>query len=130
MYLSEKLAADDVTLDATMVGGDTDASGWQHYKYEGVFTCEGRTMQHEWEEGAGNDSEPTVLDVIAQAIRQSATAEAAASYEDWASDYTSDPDEYMPIETYRANVQLARDLRDLLGDERFEDFAFNTEHDD
>ncbi|MER6605682.1 hypothetical protein ABT282_07150 [Streptomyces sp. NPDC000927] len=128
--LSEKLAADGVTLTGIELTAEgPDSNGWERRAYTLTASFEGRTLVQEAEYGTGA-GEPTILDLMGPLIRQAATAEGAKSYEDWASDFTSDPDEYMPRDEYEESVQLAKRLRALLGDDRFEDYAYNTEHDD
>ncbi|MEU6362184.1 hypothetical protein [Streptomyces albidoflavus] len=128
--LSAKLAADGVTLtgiDLTAEGPDAD--GWERRAYTLTASFEGRTFTQEARYGMGA-SEPTILDLMGMLLRQGANAEEADSYEDWASNFTSNPEEYMPRKTYTENVELARRLRAFLGDERFEDYVYDTEHDD
>jgi hypothetical protein len=56
-------------------------------------------------------------------VSQSWTAHNARGYEDWASDFSSDPEEWMPEKTYTDNAQMAKDLMMLFGTDRFEAYA-------
>lgn len=124
--LSERLAADGVTLTYT-----SQISG-HNRTFCGEFHFEGRTLAHEWRQSANYDGpEPTVTEILAPALRFAMTAECADSYQDWASDWTSNPKEYMPEDTYRQWLEIAKNLRAFLGDDRYESYSSNeVEHDD
>lgn len=115
--LSEALTEDGVTLTYT-----SETRG-QERVFHGVLRCEGRSMEHTWSQHVDNrDLEPSAASVLGPAIRFAQTAEAADSYEDWAGDFSLDPEEWMPHEDYREWLSIARRLRGLLGDERYEGY--------
>jgi hypothetical protein len=124
--LSGALAADGVTLAQFIseVHGDTRT-------FHGTFHFEGRTLEHVWTQHAGNeDLHPSAASVLGPAIRFSQTAEAANGYEDWARDFSFDPEEWMPRETYLRWLAIAKRLRTFLGDERYEGYNSDlVEHD-
>lgn len=124
--LSEILAADGVTLTYT-----SEVVGRDHV-FHGVFHFEGRTLEHEWSQSVDNPHvEPTVAEIMGPTLRFAMTAENSHDYKDWASEWTSNPDEWMPRETYEAWLDIAKNLRRLLGDERYESYSSNeVEHDD
>ena len=61
-------------------------------------------------------------------VSQSWGAFIADNYEEWASDFSSNPDEWMPKQTYTDSVKMAEDLRALFGAARFERYAM-ADHD-
>lgn len=124
--LSEALAADGVTLTYT-----SRVTGHNRV-FNGVITCEGRTMEHDWSQDAGNtDTDPSAVSILAPAIRFAQTAEAADDYEEWASDFAADPSDWMDRETFEKWLKIAQNLRTLLGNERYESYSSNNvEHDD
>lgn len=125
--LSEALAADGVTLHTVThdVVGDFRA-------FHGTVHCEGRTMDLNWTQDADNpDTDPSAVSILAPVIRNTQTAEASDSYRDWAENFSFDPEEWMPRETYTALLGIAQNLRNLLGDERYESYSSDrVKHDD
>ena len=126
MTLSERLAHDGITLTYT-----SQISGHNRV-FRGEFHFEGRTLAHDWVQSAADDGpEPTVTEVLAPALRFAMTAEAADDYKDWASGFNSEPKEWMPGDTYRQWLDIAKNLRAFLGDDRYESYSSNeVEHDD
>lgn len=124
--LSEQLATDGVTLTYT------SKTIGRNKHFSGTFHFQGRTLAHDWQQSAAYDGPaPTVTEIMAPAIRNAMTAEAADDYEEWASDFTSNPDEYMPKVVYREWLEIAKNLRAFLGDDRYESYSSNeVEHDD
>ena len=118
--LSKILAADGVTLTVT---GD-----WRHFR--GTLHCEGRTLTHNWSQHADNRNVPSAMSVLGPALRNAQTAEAADSYEDWASDFEPDPRRWMPRDVYEDWLVVAGNLRALLGDERYEGYAREIDRND
>lgn len=124
--LSQALADDGVTLTCAhdVVGG--------FRAFHGTVHLEDRTMDLNWTQDVDNpDTEPSVVSVLAPVIRNAQTAEAADTYEDWAGDFSLDPEQWMPRQVYTAQLGIAKNLRSLLGDERYEGYNSDlVEHDD
>ncbi|QDN94940.1 hypothetical protein FNV58_01010 (plasmid) [Streptomyces sp. RLB1-9] len=126
--LSELITADGVTLTSQHIATGTDADGWAHHEYRVTIAYDGRTYTQTVLHGIGNKEAPELVETVHMLVSQSMTALAADSYEDWASDFSSDPADWMPEKTYTDNVQMAKDLMMLLGTERYERYA-KADHD-
>lgn len=116
--LSEALATDGVTLTHTSkVVGSARV-------FHGTFHLEGRTLEHGWSQSADSaDTDPSAASILGPVIRFAQTAEAADGYEDWAGDFSLSKEEWMPRETYEKWLDIARGLRGLLGDERYDSYS-------
>ncbi|MFE6000409.1 hypothetical protein ACFQ6C_26670 [Streptomyces sp. NPDC056454] len=121
--LTQLLAADGVTLTSEHIATGTDGDGWAHHEYRVTLACDGRTYTQTVLHGIGNEGAPELTETTHMFISQSRTALLADSYEDWASDYSSDPAEWMPEKTYADNVAMGKALQVLFGEERFERYA-------
>lgn len=126
--LSLLLRADGVTLASRLVAMGTDSEGWVHREYRVTLGFEGRTYSQTVKHGGEEGDAPELVETVHMLVSQSMTAYAADDYEEWASDFSSNPDEWMPEETYTENVKMAEDLRTLLGAKRFETYAM-ADHD-
>lgn len=116
--LTDALAEDGVTLTYTSkVVGDTRM-------FYGTFHLKGRTMEHDWSQSVDSmDTDPSAASILGPAVRFAQTAEAADDYEDWAGDFSLNRKEWMPRETYREWLDIAKRLRAFLGDERYEGYS-------
>ncbi|MFJ4902948.1 hypothetical protein [Streptomyces sp. NPDC088727] len=123
LTLSELLAADGVTLTSEHIATGTDADGWEHHEYRVTLAHNGRTYVQTVLHGIGNKDKPELTETVHMLISQSRTALLADSYEDWAGDFSSNPDEWMPEKTYTDNVEMGKALQALFGEERFERYA-------
>lgn len=127
--LSLLLRADGVTLTSEHIATGTDATGWKHHEYRVTISYDGRTYTQTVLHGIGNEEAPELVETVGMLVRQSATAFNADNYEEWASDFSDDPEQWMPEKTYTDNVQMAKDLRALFGAARFDQYAM-ADHDD
>lgn len=127
--LSLLLRADGVTLASEHIATGTDATGWKHHEYRVTISYNGRTYTQTVLHGIGNEEAPELVETVGMLVRQSATAFNADDYEEWASEYSDDPEQWMPEQTYTDNVQMAKDLRALFGADRFDRYAM-ADHDD
>ncbi|MCP9209596.1 hypothetical protein [Streptomyces cucumeris] len=123
MTLSALVAADGVTLTSEHIATGTDATGWEHDEYRITIAYGGRSYTQTVLHGIDVREEPELVETVGMLVSQSMTAFSAESYEDWASDFSSDPAEWMPRKTYDENVKMAQDLRALFGEERYERYA-------
>lgn len=123
LTFAQLLAADGVTLTSEHIATGTDAEGWQHHEYRVTVAYDGRTYTQTVLHGIGNEEEPELVETVHMLVSQSWTAHNARGYEDWASDFSSDPEEWMPEKTYTDNAQMAKDLMMLFGTDRFEAYA-------
>ncbi|MFH8483015.1 hypothetical protein [Streptomyces sp. NPDC018055] len=126
--LAQLLTADGVTLTSEHIATGTDGDGWEHHEYRVTLAYDGRTYTQTVLHGIGNEDAPELTETTHMFISQSRTALLADSYEDWASDYSSDPAEWMPEKTYADNVAMGKALQALFGEERFERYAM-ADHD-
>lgn len=118
--LSERIATDGITLTFTT----TERYGKR--LYSGIFHFEGRTLAHDWSESVDATEEPSTFEILAPAIRFSATAEAADDFEEWAEDFGKEASQENR-ETYTSWLEIAKNLRAFLGDERYEAYAYDSE---
>jgi hypothetical protein len=118
---------DRVTLEILYESrGDHDAeTNWEHNYYDLRLSYQGRTMDTPWKQGTGILEEPTAAAVLEHLISTAAGLETVESFEEWARDYGYDPDSRRAEATYRAVVEEAGKLRELLG----ESFAIVNEGD-
>ncbi|MFD8654970.1 hypothetical protein [Streptomyces mirabilis] len=121
--LSDLIAADGVTLTSELIATGTNNEGWQHHEYRVTLAYDGRTYTQTVQYGIAVTEAPELVETVHMLVSQSMTAYAADDYAEWASDFSSDPAEWMPEKTYTDNVKMAEDLRTLLGAERFERYA-------
>lgn len=126
--LSLLLRADGVTLTSELIAMGTDASGWVHREYRATLHFDGRTYTQTTLRGGEEGDAPELVETVGMLVRQSATAHNADDYEEWASDFSSDPEQWMPEQTYADNVQMAKDLISLFGADRFDRYAM-ADHD-
>lgn len=126
--LSLLLRADGVTLSSEHIATGTDAEGWQHDEYRVTIAYRGRTYTQTVKHGIGVDEAPELVATVGMLVSQSWGAFIADNYEEWASDFSSNPDEWMPKQTYTDSVKMAEDLRALFGAARFERYAM-ADHD-
>ncbi|MGA5598327.1 hypothetical protein ACPCSE_29255 [Streptomyces cellulosae] len=128
--LSLLLRADGVTLTSEHISmGFEEPEGWLHDEYRVTIHFDGRTYTQTVKHGYGVGKAPELVETVGMLVRQSMTAYAADDYEDWASDFSSDPEQWMPEQTYADNVQMAKDLISLFGADRFDRYAM-ADHDD
>lgn len=127
--LSLLLRADGVTLTSEHIATGTDADGWKHHEYRVTLAYDGRTYTQTVLHGIADGEAPELVETVGMLVRQSATAYNADGYEDWASDFATDPADWMPEKTYTDNVKMAEDLRTLFGADRFDRYAM-ADHDD
>ena len=126
--LSLLLRADGVTLSSEHIATGTDAEGWQHDEYRVTIAYRGRTYTQTVKHGIGVDEAPELVATVGMLVSQSWGAFIADNYEEWASDFSSNPDEWMPKQTYTDSVKMAEDLRALFGAARLERYAM-ADHD-
>lgn len=130
MLLSERIKADGLTIESTHVRNFTTPEGierarWEvklHYREETPLTIS------DWE--CSTEDEPTVLDVMGVLVANCNRVSVSDDFEEWASEFSSNPAGWPPRETYDAWCQMAWELRVMLGDRRYDDYVFNTERDD
>lgn len=127
--LSLLLRRDGVTLASQHIATGSDGEGWQHHEYRVTVAYDGRTYTQTVKHGIGVKEAPELVETVGTLVRQSMTAYASDDYEDWASDFATDPADWMPEQTYTDNVKMAEDLRALFGEERYEEYAM-ADHDD
>jgi hypothetical protein len=126
--LSLLLRADGVTLSSHLVAMGTDNEGWVHREYRVTLAYDGRTLTRTVKHGGEEGDAPELVDTVGMLVSDSWLAFISDDYEDWASNYSSDPEKWMPEETYSDNLKVAEDLRTLLGAARFERYAM-ADHD-
>lgn len=127
--LSLLLRRDGVTISSELIAMGTSADGWAHREYRVTLGFEGRTYTQTVQHGGEEGEAPELTETASMLVSQSWGAYIADDYAEWASDFSNDPEQWMPEETYRENVKMAEDLRALFGGERFEEYAM-ADHDD
>jgi hypothetical protein len=127
--LSLLLRRDGVTLTSELIAMGADAEGWVHREYRVTLAYDGRTYTQTVKHGGEEGDAPELVETVGMLVRQSATAYYADNFEDWASDFATDPANWMPRETYSENVKMAEGLRTLFGADRFDEYAM-ADHDD
>lgn len=126
--LSERIASDGITITTEHTGermeGNIQRADWKvTFKRRGArpmtvpkFTCQ-------------PGAEPTALDVLDCLVSDASSYENEDGYEAWASQFSSDPEEWMPRSTYNAVAQQSEKLKKWLGDELYNDYLFETDSD-
>lgn len=128
MLLSERIKRDGITItvQATAPGAVQGQTGY-------AVTLRFEDREYTLPDPFETPDEPTTLDVLSLLTGHAAIVDQAGGREEWAAEYTTDPDEQAKhftqrgFETWRG---INDGLRSLLGTERHYAYLYETERDD
>ncbi len=87
----------------------------------------GRQMTVPFSQGAAHVGPPELKSVLDCLASDASGVANAQSFEDWCSEYGYDTDSRKAEGVYKACVQSAKKLKNLLGEEAYEELLWNTE---
>lgn len=124
--LSEALDADGITVRYYA----RTKGAWR--VFDVTVHCEGRSFSFQTRGSADSPNiDPEPVELLAPLIRNVEEAERAESYDEWASRLSDCSEDKLPEEDYRRNLEIAKSLRVLFGDTRYEGYSPHAiEHDD
>lgn len=121
MKLSERIARDGITVESDMIrSGD-----YGHYEWDvRLHRPDGRSMHlHDY----SSADEPTALDVMDILLSVASRVEGTGSYEEWASEFESDPEKWQDEETYDLQRAEVEKLRRFLGSGSLNLYLYSTD---
>lgn len=121
--LSERIRRDGITVEFEMIGPA------DHGRYEwevALVRRDGRRMElHDY----NAPGEPTPLDVLGILLSVASRTEGNFTYEEWASEFDSDPENWQSREAYELQCAETDKLRRFLGSD-FDSYLWETDKDD
>lgn len=116
MKLADRIRQAGITMAAKNGGEKVDDKGWRHIAWTVTLRHpSGRTLTQQFQYGIGND-DPEIADVMDQMLSIARLIEeSGGDYVKWASEFTTDPAEYMPRSTFREQCDLTVRLLRFLG---------------
>jgi hypothetical protein len=115
MKLSQRIDEAGLTMEATEKGRGVDPDGWEHVKWDITLRLPGRKMSFPRKHGMAAGA-PEVREVMDHLLMMAGPITEARSYEEWASEWSSNPAEWFSREDYAEQVALVAAFGEFLGD--------------
>jgi hypothetical protein len=122
MKLSERITEDDIQVVYTEI------PSWPRRAFDVRLWREGENF--ELPDPFESPNEPTPFDVLDLITLHCSIVNQVNSREEWAAEYTADPreqQENFPEEGYRKWKEINRRLRCFLGEEKFQQYLYDTD---
>lgn len=140
--LTERIKADGIHIAASEfvtrvpVNGRAYPGGPEQYYGDqcrwavtigGEFTEDTFTVMYHMSINDGSKKPDNVAEIVHSVVMDSHAVD--YDFEEWCEEYDFDVDSRKAEKTYKACLDSARDLRNFLGDEKFEEYLHETEFD-
>lgn len=124
--LSERIAEDEITIQTAMIDG-MSADGLRYRWDVSLHRPDAQpfTLPDPFE----SNDEPTAFDVLDLVTSACSIVSRADSREEWASEYTTDPEEqekHFTEEHWQTWLVIDRRLREFLGSRKHQDYLYCT----
>lgn len=127
MFLSERIKTDGITIATDTLGGMSD-DGLRCRWAVTLHRPDGRTFS--LPDPFEQNDEPTAFDVLDLVTGACNIIDRSADRREWASEYTTDPDEqdrHFTQRDFDTWVEINNRLRDFLGHQGHEDYLYDTD---